>query len=167
MSDPAPAHGATDIGWQPLPARARTLFVARSAFGFALPFAIAAGVSGVVAALPLPGWLLPACLVAAAALGGWLGWRRFRHTRWRLDADGFGLRRGRLWQSDTRVPGSRVQHLDIRRGPLERRFRLATLVIHTAGTRHSAVSVSGLDADDAERLRDHLAHQTDDDDDAD
>src|SRR3546814_18276177 len=65
--------------------------------------------------------------------------------------------------SDTRVPGSRVQHLDIRRGPLERHFRLATLVIHTAGTRHSEVSLSGLDAGDAERLRDHLARQTDDD----
>jgi membrane protein YdbS with pleckstrin-like domain len=63
------------------------------------------------------------------------------------------------------VPGSRVQHLDIRRGPLERHFRLATLVIHTAGTRHSEVSVSGLDNGDAERLRDHLARQTDDDDD--
>jgi membrane protein YdbS with pleckstrin-like domain len=104
--------------------------------------------------------------VAAAVFGAWLGWRRYRHTLWLLDADGFGLRRGRLWQSDTRVPGSRVQHLDIRRGPLERHFRLATLVIHTAGTRHSEVSVSGLDADDAERLRDHLACQTDDDDDA-
>src|SRR5690606_34456169 len=162
---PAPSTGGA--GWQPLPARARTLFMAGTAFGFALPFAIATAVSGVIATLPLPGWLLPAGLLAAAALGAWLGWRRYRHTRWRLDGDGFGLRRGRLWQSDTRVPGSRVQHLDIRRGPLERRFGLATLVIHTAGTRHSAVSVSGLDAADAERLRDHLARQTDDDDDAD
>ena len=110
-------------------------------------------------------WLPPACALPAALFGAWLGWRRYRHTRWLLDADGFGLRRGRLWQSDTRVPGSRVQHLDIRRGPLERHFRLATLVIHTAGTRHSEVSVSGLAADDAERLRDHLARQTDDDDD--
>ena len=162
-----PDASTEDAGWQPLPARARTLFVASSALGFALPFAVATAVSGVVAALPLPGWLLPACLLAAAALGGWRGLRRFRHTRWRLDGDGFGLRRGRLWQSDTRVPGSRVQHLDIRRGPLERRFGLATLVIHTAGTRHSAVSVPGLDAADAERLRDHLARQTDDDDDTD
>jgi len=40
-------------------------------------------------------------------------------------------------------------------------------VIHTAGTRHSEVSLSGLDAGDAERLRDHLARQTDDDDDDD
>jgi membrane protein YdbS with pleckstrin-like domain len=63
------------------------------------------------------------------------------------------------------VPASRVQHLDLKRGPLQRRYGLATLVIHTAGTRHSAVAVSGLDAADAERLRDRLAHQVDDDDD--
>ena len=62
------------------------------------------------------------------------------------------------------MPASRVQHLDLRHGPLERRWNLATLVIHTAGSKMSAVSISGLDADDAERLRDHLARQIDLDD---
>jgi membrane protein YdbS with pleckstrin-like domain len=38
--------------------------------------------------------------------------------------------------------------------------------VHTAGTRHSAVTVPHLDADDAERLRDRLARQIDADDDA-
>ena len=60
------------------------------------------------------------------------------------------------------MPQSRVQHLDLRRGPLQRRLDLSTLVIHTAGTRHSAVTVSGLDAGDAERLRDTLARQVED-----
>src|SRR5690606_22364155 len=106
---PAPAMPVPDR-WQELPSRARTLFVATTAFGFAVPFAIATVVSefsGISSArgLPLPGWLLPACVAAAAAFGAWLGWRRHRHTRWLLDDDGFGLRRGRLWQSDTRVPG--------------------------------------------------------------
>ena len=60
---------------------------------------------------------------------------------------------------------SRVQHIDLQRGPVERRFGLSTLVIHTAGTRHNAVSTSGLDADDAEALRDHLARWIERDDD--
>src|SRR5690606_26959256 len=98
-------------------------------------------------------WLL------LVALGAWMGLRRYRYTRWLLDADGFALRRGRMWHSETRVPASRVQHLDIRRGPVERRFGLSTLLVHTAGTRQHAVAVPGLDADDAERLRDHLARQ--------
>jgi hypothetical protein len=59
-----------------------------------------------------------------------------------------------------------VQHLDLKRGPLERRYGLATLVIHTAGTRDSAVNVEGLEDADAEHLRDRLARQMDHDDDA-
>ena len=164
-TDAAPTAASAPPDWQKLPPRARTLFVGATAIGFALSATVAAVVFCLSARPSWLWWLPPACALPAAALGAWLGWRRYRHTRWLLDADGFGLRRGRLWQSDTRVPGSRVQHLDIRRGPLERHFRLATLVIHTAGTRHSEVSVSGLAADDAERLRDHLARQTDDDDD--
>lgn len=158
-SDPAPADG-----WRALPRRARGLFVASGAFAFALPLLVASCVL-VFSALPLPrAWpLLLAGALLGAGFGAWLGNNRWRRTRWRLDADGFALRRGRLWQTETRVPASRVQHLDIKRGPLERHYALATLVVHTAGTRHSAVSVSGLDHDDAERLRDRLARQLDDD----
>ena len=80
--------------------------------------------------------------------------------------DGFALQRGRWWQTESHVPISRVQHLDLKRGPLERAFKLATLVIHTAGTRMAAVSVAGLRGEDAEHLRDRLARQLDHDDDA-
>jgi membrane protein YdbS with pleckstrin-like domain len=99
-----------------------------------------------------------------AAFGAWLGIKRHRRTLWKLDEQGFALQRGRWWQTESRVPVSRVQHLDLKRGPLERAFKLATLVIHTAGTKMAAVSVSGLDGEDAERLRDRLAHQLDHDD---
>lgn len=168
MSDPFPTDAATPApavavdDWQPLPPRARGLFVAGTAFGFALPLTIAPAVLG-VALLPWPlAGLAPLSgLAIGAAFGAWLGNKRYRYTSWRLDANGFALRRGRMWRSETRVPGSRVQHLDIRRGPLQRRYRLATLVIHTAGTRHSAVALSGLDEQDAEMLRDQLARRAD------
>jgi membrane protein YdbS with pleckstrin-like domain len=152
-------------GWQPLPPRARTLFVLANLVGF--------GVVAIGSLIPI-GFLLPrpvaqalavVILIVLPAFGIWLARKQYAYTRWRLDDDGFALRRGRLWQTETRVPATRVQHLDLKRGPLERRFGLSTLVIHTAGTRHSAVGVTGLDADDAERLRDHLARQRDDDDD--
>ena len=68
------------------------------------------------------------------------GGKQYRYTFWKLDADGLAIRRGRLWQRETRVPATRVQHLDLKRGPLQRQRRLATLVVHTAGTRHSAVT---------------------------
>jgi membrane protein YdbS with pleckstrin-like domain len=152
------------VRWQPLPARARRLFVVNG-LAFALPFALVPAVLAGVFELAAPWRFALAGALFGAAFGAWLGNKHWKHTYWRLDGDGFNLRRGRLWRSETRVPASRVQHLDLKRGPLQRRYDLATLVIHTAGTRHSAVSVSGLDAADAERLRDQLAHPVDDDDD--
>jgi membrane protein YdbS with pleckstrin-like domain len=169
MSDtPFAPPPAGDDGWQPLPPRA---------LGFLVLVNVLGSLVAALAALVPLGLLLPSRSLALAAslallgglplLGVWLARKQYRYTRWKLDADGFVLRRGNLWRSETRIPASRVQHLDLKRGPLERRYRLATLVVHTAGTRHSAVSVTALDEADAERLRDRLAHQVDDDDDDD
>ncbi|HEY5803146.1 MAG TPA: PH domain-containing protein [Lysobacter sp.] len=151
---------ATD--WQPLPARARALCLLGT-IPLAIPFAIGGFVLGTV--FELPAVMLPLGLVIGVVLGTWLGLKQYRHTFWRLDEDGLAVRRGRMWQRETRVPATRVQHLDLKRGPLQRRRNLATLVVHTAGTRHSAVTVPHLDADDAERLRDRLGRQIDHDDD--
>jgi membrane protein YdbS with pleckstrin-like domain len=49
-----------------------------------------------------------------------------------------------------------VQHLDVERGPLERQFSLATLVVHTAGSQTTALRLSGLEEPDAVALRDAL-----------
>lgn len=100
-------------------------------------------------------WLL------AGGFGAYVG-ARLRHQRWKLDAEGLWLRTGRLWRRETRVPASRVQHVDLKHGPLERRFKLGTLVVHTAAVHLSGITVRGLDEDDAQRLRDALARQLDD-----
>ena len=163
-SEAAPeSTDATD--WRPLPPRAKTLFaLSHAATGLLLvvPATILCLVSGVPLATAIV--VILVVIAIAASLGAMVGVRRHRRTGWRLDDDGFAYRRGRWWYTETRVPASRVQHLDLRHGPLERRWKLATLVIHTAGSRMSAVSVSGLDQDDAEALRDRLARQLDDDD---
>lgn len=168
IADPNPNSADPETGaWNALPARALKLFV--------LVNMLTGGFAALGALVPI-GLLMPSrsvalgaavlVLVAFPAFGLWVARKQYRYTRWKLDADGFALRRGNLWRSETRVPASRVQHLDLKHGPLERRYRLATLVVHTAGTRDSAVSVTGLDEDDAARLRDRLALQIDDDDDA-
>lgn len=162
----ATAPEAGDDGWQPLPRRARNLFLLLGSM-LGLPAGLAMLVLAAAFDSASPWWPALAGAIIGAAFGSWRGERRWRHTWWRLDAAGFALRHGHLWRSETRVPQSRVQHLDLRRGPLQRRYNLSTLVIHTAGTRHSAVTVSGLDAGDAERLRDILARQVDNDDDLD
>jgi len=163
---PLPPLPAAAPDWQPLPVRSAWL----AAFGGAIAGALMIG--GVLGALwvvfDLPGrwWGAAGMVVLGALFGAALAFRRQRRTYWRLDAQGLGLRRDLLWQNETRVPISRVQHLDLRRGPIERSAGLSTLVVHTAGSRFSAVTLSGLDSADAERLRDTLAHQLDQDDDA-
>lgn len=154
-------------GWQPLPPRARVLFLLTHLAGSCALVVPALVLVARLLDRPLPA--LPAAVAVVLLLpaaGAWMALRRHRYSRWLLDDTGFGFRRGRMWQVETRVPRTRVQHVDLKHGPLERGFRLATLVVHTAGTRDSAVAVPGLDADEAARLRDQLARQVDEDDDA-
>lgn len=152
--------------WQPLPLRAASIAAAAGAISGALLIGGVLAAGWVVLDLPMR-WLGAAgMLVLGMLIGAGVGFRRQRRTFWRLDEQGLGVRRDLLWQLETRIPTSRVQHLDLRRGPIERSARLATLVVHTAGSRFSAVTLSGLDAGDAEHLRDTLAHQLDHDDDA-
>ena len=80
-------------------------------------------------------------------------WRR---ASWRLSERGLEIRRGVLWRSIVSVPRSRVQHTDVSQGPLERRFGLATLIVHTAGTAHASVDLPGLLHATAVEIRDYL-----------
>ncbi len=153
-------------GWLPLPLRGAWLAALGGGCMLGLSILIGAAIFG-FSLHSRQALLIGAGAAAFGALfGACIGFVRHRRIRWRLDAQGLDLRRGRLWQSEVHVPMSRVQHLDLRRGPLERLARLATLVVHTAGTRHNAVAVPGLDQADAERLRERLAYQLDHDDDA-
>ena len=160
---PAPEPAAT---WQALPPRARSLFVLTDMLVLAGGLGIGAAILATVFDFGAPVAAALSGLGLGAMFGALSGTRRHRRTQWLLDADGFALARGQWWRRETRVPASRVQHLDLKHGPLERRWRLATLVVHTAGSKLGAVSVSGLDQADAERLRDRLARQLDADDDA-
>lgn len=152
--------------WQALPQRGAYVAGVNGALGGGFAGLIAAGVM----ATALHAWgywpVVLGVTLIAAALSAWFAVKRHRLTHWKLDQHGLALQRGHLWQSDTRIPISRVQHVDLRRGPIERATRLTTLVVHTAGSRLNAVALSGLDQDDAERLRDRLARQLDHDDDA-
>jgi uncharacterized protein len=169
--EPVPATPAvddTDTGWRPLPLAARGVRMATGATfglvqGLVLWTAIAfVGNFGWVA----KGLLLPALLLTTVALGAWIGMRRWASTHWRLDARGLQVRRGRMFRREVLVPRSRVQHLDLERGPIERYYGLATIVVHTAGSRLQALRQSGLAEADAVALRDALVPDADVDDDA-
>jgi membrane protein YdbS with pleckstrin-like domain len=67
--------------------------------------------------------------------------------------------RGWLFHTDTVVPLVRVQHIDVTRGPLDKMFGTASLVVHTAGTHNSIVTVPGLAPDRAAEIRDIIREQ--------
>ena len=154
--------------WRQLPAAARGVFQGGGVVAgilFSLPIYLG------VAIEVLEGWkmhlvglvLIP---LAGAALGFRIATRRWASTSWRLDERGLQVRRGHLFNREIFVPRARVQHLDLERGPIERHFGLATIVIHTAGTRLHALRQSGLAEADAVALRDALVPVADTDDDA-
>ena len=80
----------------------------------------------------------------------------YKHTSYKIDALGIEIRRGVIWRTVVNIPRSRVQHIDVSQGPLERRFGLGTLAIYTAGTAHSMVALQGLEHTTALAVRDHL-----------
>jgi len=82
--------------------------------------------------------------------------RRYAAWAWAEREDDLLLRRGVLVQRTTVVPYGRMQYVDVTAGPLDRRFGLATLVLHTAAAATDA-TVPGLRRDEAARLRDRLA----------
>jgi uncharacterized protein len=80
----------------------------------------------------------------------------YEHASWCLSRSGLEIRRGIWWRSQISVPLVRVQHTDVHQGPLMRRFGLAKLIVHTAGTENSTVELNGLSFVTAQRLRDAL-----------
>ncbi len=166
---PAGASG-WDAGWRALPDAARRAYRLGAMTGWGLTGLAAAGVSAVLAIAGdhAAAWIAVAVAapLAGLALGWWHGGLAWRHTAFRLDADGLHLRRGRWWQTQVLVPRSRVQHMDVQRGPIERPLGLATLIVHTAGTRLNAIHLKGLAVEDAEHVRDALVRESDHDHDA-
>lgn len=80
--------------------------------------------------------------------------RIYRRLGYALDERLIRIVRGWLFHVDTVVPFVRVQHIDVTRGPFDKLFGTASLVIHTAGTHNSVVTLPGLAPQRASAIRD-------------
>lgn len=125
---------------------------------------------GIVALTRLLDWGIRAWIAAAilalagAACATLLPPARVRAWSFEVGENEVRIRRGVLWRTESVVLHSRIQHVDTRRGPLERAFGLASVVLFTAGSVGASISIPGLLPSEAESLRDHLAALSDPDD---
>ena len=110
------------------------------------------GVSLFFGVLPVLVVLALAGVVVGVVPG--LRWRRWRYE---IRADEVDLQRGIFWISRTLVPLARIQHVDTRQGPLQRRFGLSTVVLYTAAGPNQ---IPELATPVAERARDRIAEWT-------
>ncbi len=165
VAEPAPVVPSLADG-EEHPVDPRTVRVARI-IGFSVVLAISmaplilftigwgvGGIPGPVYLGILGVWLL---LLASFLL---LAYRwpaaRHRHLRYLVEEDGLRIRRGVFWRKVIWIPITRVQHTDVSQGPVQRKFGLGTLTVHTAGTAGASISLAGLEHGIASRLSDHL-----------
>ena len=101
---------------------------------------------------------LLAAVVGIAVLGwSWLVvGRTVRSWGYAERADDLLVTRGVLRRQLVVVPYGRMQFVDVTAGPLDRRFGLATVQLHTAAAATDA-TIPGLVPAEAARLRDRLA----------
>ncbi|WP_435065689.1 PH domain-containing protein [Halobaculum sp. EA56] len=117
---------------------------------------------GVVAVLaarfgaPVPVTAALGLAAAVVALGLVFAVLRYRIWRFEVREDSLYIVRGVLTRVDTSVPYVRVQHVDTRRGPVERALGLASVVVYTAGSRGADITIPGLTPDRAGELREQL-----------
>ena len=105
-----------------------------------------------LAVLPLLGALVLAVLLVFVLPP--LLWRRWRYEIRPLEID---LQRGLVRMTRTLVPMARVQHVDTRRGPLQRRLGLSTVVFYTAAGPNE---IPQLAPETADEVRDRIAELT-------
>lgn len=76
-----------------------------------------------------------------------LKWKRWRYE---VREEEIELDEGIFIRTRTLVPMVRVQHVDTVQGPILRRYKLASVVVHTAATTHE---IPALEEHEAEELR--------------
>lgn len=110
-----------------------------------------------------PSWL-PAIVVAVPITLFALAWRleglAFGHRGVQLRRFDVSTRRGVISRTTTSVPFSRVQHVTVQRGVLNRLFGLSTVVIYTAGAVSVDAKVDGLDPERADWLRQDIINRS-------
>ena len=111
---------------------------------------------------PAPYWLMliiDAVILVIATLVYLYQGAAYKRFSYAMNDYGLYINQGVIWQRKIIVPRNRVQHTDVAQGPLMRKYGLAELTVHTAGTRNASVKLPGIKHDLAEELRESLAFE--------
>jgi len=90
----------------------------------------------------------------------WLNWKNFQIRGYALRHHDISYRTGVFFFSTTTIPFNRVQHCEVKQGPIERWFDLNTLQVFTAGGQSSDLVVPGLSPDRAKQLKSLIINKT-------
>lgn len=108
---------------------------------------------------PLAGWVMLG-LIALSVLYSVYGISADRRVAYALREHDVGFRWGLLFRHTVIQPLTRIQHIELKRGPLERSAGLATLQVFSAGGGAHTFEIPGLPVERAEGLRQFiLQHQ--------
>jgi uncharacterized protein len=147
---------AIEVEWQHLHPRYALQLAARRALTMLFVLLVIVIVSLLPGVMLLPWFVLwPAFLLIAACV---IGWPRVAVQRLGYAVRGRDIvyRSGVLFRSVTAIPFNRVQHVETTSTPFDRSFGTANLQIYTAGGSGGDLSIRGLPAETAERLRAYI-----------
>ncbi|MCD2199505.1 PH domain-containing protein [Halobacterium sp. KA-4] len=140
-----------------LDSRVRLIWFLRVFVGSVVAGVIAAIVTGFVDSVTVSPLLVGGSVFAVLlVLGAIHVVLRYRAWRFEVREDTLYIERGVLVNVRTVVPFVRVQHVDARRGPIERALGLSSVVVYTAGSRGADVSIPGLVAERADDVQETL-----------
>lgn len=151
---------STSTDWRTLPPRARAMFYLGALARFAL-FWVPVTVVATAGLASVWVWTW------AAALGGaWLAFQlllalwipalAWSRWAWLIRDRDLMIASGVIFRSVMSIPLSRVQHVDVQQGPIERMFGLARVNIYTASGSGADGVIPGIELAEAEALRDRL-----------
>lgn len=111
---------------------------------------------------PLPfGFVLGGVAIGSLLLAIFFPRLEYRRWRFAIRPHDVLMQFGVIWQVRRSMPRSRIQHVDIRSGPIERAFGLVKVTLFTAGSGEADATIPGLTPVDAERLREMLLEEED------
>lgn len=143
-----------EVEWQAIAPEARTFWIVGASLVI-VPLTLIAIAAFVANDAPIGAAV---ALAIGAVAWGWCAFvigRRWRSWAYAEREGDLLIRRGVLIRRLTVVPYGRMQFVDVTQGPLDRRFGLSTVTLHTAAARSDA-SIPLLRTEEAHRLRDRL-----------